>query len=249
MKPNCWGIVSYQVMSTVLSHQSRRNRCRARLGNLTSATLLTQIRNSPAVGTSGRTGSILVQWIKPTYGLLCGTLERNSARARMVGQASEFRWSSAGAQSEAISHPNWLDAEPMQSTFTPEEREVNLKSESIGEADIKLRKNTYTGRPTGSREFVDWAESSLGRKLAAQSGCRPLKSSAASAARGYAQGSYIGGIRLNTRAVPSFGLCDLAECGEHHDPEFFSGSQAYAPGHYVEVGFLDFPQQPIVNLN
>jgi putative transposase len=120
-------------------------------------------------------------------------VERNPVRARMVDQASVFRWSSAAAHAGFISRPNWLDAEPMQSTYTPEEWEVYLKSDNMLEAEVELRKNTYTGRPTGSREFVDWAESSLGRKLAAKPGGRPPKSSAACAATGYAQGKFYWG--------------------------------------------------------
>jgi len=56
---------------------------------------------------------------------------------------------------------------------------VYLKCDSIGEAELELRKNTYTGRPTGSREFMEWAESNLGRKLATQRGGRPKATSAA----------------------------------------------------------------------
>jgi hypothetical protein len=67
----------------------------------------------------------------------------------------------------------------MRSSFTPEHWEGYLKWDSLGEAELELRKNTYTGRPTGSREFMEWAESNLGRKLAAQKGGRPKGKSAA----------------------------------------------------------------------
>ena len=67
----------------------------------------------------------------------------------------------------------------MRSSFTPEQWDVYLKSDSIGAAELELRKNTYTGRPAGSGEFVAWAESSLGRKLAAQPGGRPKATGAA----------------------------------------------------------------------
>jgi hypothetical protein len=35
-----------------------------------------------------------------------------------------------------------------------------LESDRIGEEEMELRKNTYTGRPAGSRAFMEWAESS-----------------------------------------------------------------------------------------
>ena len=120
-------------------------------------------------------------------------VERNPVRALIVDQARGFRWSRAGAHAGAISHPNWLNTEPMQSNFTPEEWEVYLKSESIAEAELELRRNTHTGRPAGSPEFVEWVESRLGRKLAAQPGGRRSKSSAACASAGYAQGRFYWG--------------------------------------------------------
>ena len=99
-------------------------------------------------------------------------VERNPVRAGMVDRASSFRWSSAAVHAGIAPRPDWLEAQPMESRFTPQQWDLFLKSDSIAEADIELRKNTYTGRPTGSREFVEWAEAKLGRKLAAQPGGR-----------------------------------------------------------------------------
>ncbi len=115
-------------------------------------------------------------------------VERNPVRALMVERASLFRWSSAAVHTGIIEHPVWLNPEPMQSTFTLQEWEVCLNSETLGEAGVELRKNTYTGRPAGSLEFVRWTEACLGRKLAAHPHGHPAKSSAATASAGYAQG-------------------------------------------------------------
>jgi putative transposase len=115
-------------------------------------------------------------------------VERNPVRARMVERASSFRWSSAAAHIGAISYPDWLEPEPLQSTYSSWEWEVCLESESTGEMEAELRLNTYTGRPTGSREFVMWLESQLGRKLSAQPGGRPARSAATAASADYAQG-------------------------------------------------------------
>jgi putative transposase len=102
-------------------------------------------------------------------------VERNPVRVRMVEHASTYSWSSAGFHTGGISSPAWLQEEPIRSSFTAEQWDVYLKSDSVGEAELELRKRTYTGRPAGSREFVEWAESSLGRKLEAQTGGRPKK--------------------------------------------------------------------------
>jgi putative transposase len=82
-------------------------------------------------------------------------IERNPVRARMVEQASAYRWSSAAGQ--------W---------------ETYLNSDTIGEAELLLRTNTYMGRPCGSPEFVEWAEANLGRRLAPLPGGRPTKANA-----------------------------------------------------------------------
>jgi putative transposase len=109
-------------------------------------------------------------------------VERNPVRAGMVGEASEFRWSSAAAHINVISMPHWLEAEPMRSTFTAEQWGLYVKAETMGEAELEVRKSTYTGRPAGSAGFVGWAEASLGRKLTAQAGGRPRKIEVASLA-------------------------------------------------------------------
>jgi len=110
-------------------------------------------------------------------------VERNPARARIVDQACEFQWSSAAVHVGNVPRPDWLAAEPMASRFTPQEWDISLRSGSILEAEIELRQNTYTGRPAGSPEFVEWAERRLGRRLAAQSGGRRPRLAEAAVAR------------------------------------------------------------------
>jgi hypothetical protein len=80
--------------------------------------------------------------------------------------------------------PQWLAAEPLASTFQAGQWETYLNSDTIGEAELLLRSNTYTGRPCGSPEFVEWAEASLGRKLAPQPGGPPTKANALEAQAG-----------------------------------------------------------------
>jgi putative transposase len=99
-------------------------------------------------------------------------VERNPVRAQLIDCASLYPWSTAAAHSSVHAPPEWLQEEPMRSTFTPEQWALYLKSECIGEAEIELRNNTYTGRPAGSPQFIEWAESTLGRRLTARSGGR-----------------------------------------------------------------------------
>jgi putative transposase len=109
-------------------------------------------------------------------------IERNPVRARLAEQANAFRWSSAAVHTGIGTMPEWLAPEPFQSTFTAEQWEMYLQSDTIGEAELQLRINTYTGRPSGSPEFVKHAENSLGRRLAPLPGGRPLGKSLATAA-------------------------------------------------------------------
>ena len=72
----------------------------------------------------------------------------------------------------------------MRSSFTPPEWAAYLESDTMGDEEAALRRNTYTGRPAGSPQFVAWAESQLGRTLAAQPGGRQKKAAAAAPAEG-----------------------------------------------------------------
>ena len=114
-------------------------------------------------------------------------VERNPVRAHMVNCASAFRWSSAAVHTGLLPRPDWLEAKPIESAFSCDEWDVLLRSETMGEAEVELRKNTHTGRPIGSHEFVEQAEFSVGRKLAPQTGGRPPNSIAARASAGIEQ--------------------------------------------------------------
>jgi putative transposase len=106
-------------------------------------------------------------------------VERNPVRARLVDRASTFAWSSAAAHTGVVPAPGWLRSERLHSTFTPPQWAAYLEWDTIIEQEVALRRNTYTGRPAGSPEFVAWVESCLGRTLAAQPGGRPNRAAAA----------------------------------------------------------------------
>jgi hypothetical protein len=93
----------------------------------------------------------------------------------MVDRPDTFRWSSAACHAGKAAAPEWLEVDPLATAFTAEQWAVYLELDTISEAETELRNNTYTGRPVGTVEFIEWAESSLGRKLAPQTGGRPRK--------------------------------------------------------------------------
>ncbi len=99
-------------------------------------------------------------------------VERNPVRAQMIDSARLFPWSSAAVHAGYSAYPDWRQSEPMKSSYSASEWEVFLNSETMLDVEITLRQNTYTGRPTGSSDFVAWAEESLHRRLAPQQGGR-----------------------------------------------------------------------------
>ena len=111
-------------------------------------------------------------------------VERNPLRAGLAAASAAYPWSSAAAHTGAAPPPDWLEPEPKRSSFTPPEWAAYLESDTMGDEEAALRRNTYTGRPAGSPQFVAWAESQLGRTLAAQPGGRQKKAAAAAPAEG-----------------------------------------------------------------
>ncbi len=102
-------------------------------------------------------------------------VELNPVRAGLVADATEYRWSSARC------HSGMEESELLASGRPFPGREANwpaflacgLESEVLE----RLRRNTCTGRPTGSEEFVRIQEDQTGRVL------RPLKRGAKADAR------------------------------------------------------------------
>jgi hypothetical protein len=60
-------------------------------------------------------------------------------------------------------------------TFAPEDWRTYLDSSDLTEAELRLRINTYTGRPAGSAAFIARAEATLCRRLEPRKGGRPPK--------------------------------------------------------------------------
>jgi len=89
-------------------------------------------------------------------------VERNPVRARMVGQAEDYRWSSARAHcfSEADPLLAPLQAAPVLSDW----REWLADEEEAVLLNL-IRRHTGTGRPLGSQSFLEDLEGRLGRAL------------------------------------------------------------------------------------
>lgn len=106
--------------------------------------------------------------------------ERNPVRAGLVAAPETYRWSSAGAHCGA-SDGSLVELGPWSECWTPE-----TWSDFIGAAHAlererqeaeAIRKNTHTGRPLGSADFVRELEGRLGRPLGpARPGRRPKPS-------------------------------------------------------------------------
>ena len=94
-------------------------------------------------------------------------VERNPVRAAMVARAEDYPWSSA--RSHVLGQPNALlsDARPFPGPV--ENWSDWLAMPADEEAVQSIRRNTSTGRPSGSEPFVKQLEDRLRRQL------RPMK--------------------------------------------------------------------------
>jgi putative transposase len=94
-------------------------------------------------------------------------VERNPVRARLVGQAAQYRWSSAPAHVLGAPDPLLSPQRPYPG-LVADWREWLQGPEQPGVTE-RLRRSTKTGRPCGDASFVAILEQKLGRIL------RPLK--------------------------------------------------------------------------
>jgi len=102
-------------------------------------------------------------------------IDRNPVRAKLVGQAWEYQWSSArhhvtGEADPLLHEPGWLTSELRERRYRR-----YLRSESEEEV-AEIRMKTGTGRPLGGAAFVARLESRLDRALRPRKRGRPPQS-------------------------------------------------------------------------
>ena len=101
-------------------------------------------------------------------------VERNPVRAGMVARPEEYLWSSARAHCGGTDRHDLLDRNIWRAEWTPASWRGFLHDSAEPEAE-RIRRNTHTGRPLGSEDFVRQMERRLCRTLAPQKGGRPRK--------------------------------------------------------------------------
>lgn len=109
-------------------------------------------------------------------------VERNPVRAGIAAQPDEYEWSSAAAHCGGADERSLLDLNLWKAEWTAASWRSFLGNAAEQEAEaMRIRRNTHTGRPLGSEEFVWQMERTLCRTLAPQKGGRPRKRPADSA--------------------------------------------------------------------
>ena len=107
---------------------------------------------------------------------------------RGLETAEEWEWSSARAHVLGTADP-LLEGERVGWLPGAEEWRKMLSAGTMSEVELQLRLNTYTGRPSGSADFVRKAELELRRPLAARQGGRPKRVRSGDRQRALACGS------------------------------------------------------------
>jgi putative transposase len=102
-------------------------------------------------------------------------VERNPVRAKMVRNAWEYPWSSAGAHVALRAAPPWLDLARWSRWGEAAQWKAELQRGSK-EGMEALRFHTRRGRPLGSDDFVAKMEALLGHRLRPLPIGRPKKS-------------------------------------------------------------------------
>lgn len=98
-------------------------------------------------------------------------VETNPVRAGLATRAEEYEWSSARAHTGAIADPILDPARPFPGTIENWGRW--LRGDDDADKIEVIRRNTATGRPSGTKEFVRDLETKLGRRLEPRGPGRP----------------------------------------------------------------------------
>jgi len=90
-------------------------------------------------------------------------IERNPVRAKLVGRAEEFPWSSARPHVHRLAD-RLLSCSPLESSIA--DWSAYLAKVEPDEEVREFKEHERTGRPLGSKEFINRLEDMLGRTLA-----------------------------------------------------------------------------------
>jgi putative transposase len=111
----------------------------------------------------------------------CRYVQLNPVRARMVGDPSEYPWSSFQEHAGPGGRFGWIDVDPCYKGLgvTPQERAERYKefvysAVPSGEWDV-IRESLQRGQLTGSERFVDQVEKIIGRRIEHRRQGRPQK--------------------------------------------------------------------------
>ena len=92
-------------------------------------------------------------------------VERNPVRAAMVKRAEAYRWSSAAAHCGLCEETVLATAFPSVGAIDDWAQWLREPLDDENETCASIRRQTLTGRPCGSSEFLDQVEELLGRTL------------------------------------------------------------------------------------
>ena len=101
--------------------------------------------------------------------------ERNPVRAKLVGEAESWTWSSAAAHCATRAAPPWMDMELWSARWSERSWRAYLASAECDEEIAAIRRCTHTGRPLGTADFLRSLEQSTLRVLTPQKGGRTRK--------------------------------------------------------------------------
>jgi putative transposase len=96
-------------------------------------------------------------------------------RAGLVATAETWEWSSAAAHCGVLQPGGCLAMELWQARWSASTWRTFLATGETESELTTLRQSTHTGRPLGTREFIDLLEHEMHRNLTAQKRGRPRK--------------------------------------------------------------------------
>lgn len=102
-------------------------------------------------------------------------VDLNPVRARMVGRAEDYAWSSAAAHSGVAAPAAWLDLASLHQHIAPAAWQERLRQAQPRGDLAALRRATQTESPLGEPGFVEELETKFGVKLRPQPPGRPTK--------------------------------------------------------------------------